>query len=548
MDSNGKELVKRSERAFSKKSSFDSLCQSIAEQFYPERAQFTASHDWGEEFASHLFDASPVLMRRDLGNAFSSMLRPRGQPWFRLAAPEDVDEDEEVNNWLDSRTAAMRRMIYDRRSCFVRATKEADHDFATFGNAVLSVEERPTRDGIVLRCHHFKDCAWLEGMDGEPDTLFRNVQMSARQMAQFFNQPGDTLPAEVRRCLDPGKNADAEFTVRHVMMPAGDYDYARSKPAKHPWVSLYVCIKSKTLIREAPSWEFRYVVPRWQTISGSPYAVSPAAMTALPDARTMQAMARVMLESAEKAVDPPMKATEEAVRGEVNLHGGGITWVDKDYDERLGPALEPLALQGPVALGVDMMLRVAGSMREAWYLTKLSLPQAGERTAFETAQLVEEFIRQSIPLFEPMETEYNARVLDMIASIMLRVGAFGPMDEIPAALGGRDLEFSFANPLQDAIQKAKVSQFQAATQISAAARELDPDAAADFDVREAHRAAIRGSGAPSDWLVGREQADEAVEQMRQSRQAQQVAGEAAAAGGAAEQVGRGLQAISGGMA
>lgn len=542
MDNNGKELVKRGDKAFSRKQTFDGLCQALAEQFYPERAQFTTSHDWGEEFAEHLFDSMPVMVRRDLGNAFSSMLRPRGQPWFTLSTG-DEDADHEARVWLDSRTEAMREYLYDHKAKFVRATKEGDHDYATFGNAILTVEERPSKDGLLFRCHHMKDCAWVEDMNGDPDTIWRNVSMTARQMKQFFGKTGDSLHRDVEKACE--KEPDKAFKVRHIMMPAEDYELTRAKkaPKGADWVSLYVDCDHQHLIREASSYEFRYVVPRWQTISGSPYAVSPAAMTSLPDARTLQAMARVMLEAAEKAVDPPMKAQEQAVRGEINLHGGGITWVDAEYDERLGPTIEPLVNPGNVGLGVDMMMRVSAALREAWYLTKLNLPQQGDRTAYETAQLVEEFIRASIPLFEPMETEYNARLLDMSAQTLLRLGALGPTEEIPDTLAGQDIEFSFSNPLQDAINRNKVMQFQGAYQVSQMAREMDPEAAADFDVRKASRDAIEGSGAPSEWLTPEEEAEKKVEDQRQAQAVQQGIGEAAGAGQAAESVGKGLEAL-----
>ena len=48
-----------------------------------------------------------------------------------------------------------------------------------------------------------------------------------------------------------------------------------------------------------------YVIPRWQTISGSQYAVSPAAVCALPDARLLQSMALILLEAGESRLTRP---------------------------------------------------------------------------------------------------------------------------------------------------------------------------------------------------------------------------------------------------
>jgi hypothetical protein len=85
-------------------------------------------------------------------------------------------------------------------------------------------------------------------------------------------------------------------------------------------------------------------VPRWQTISGFQYAYSPCTSIALPDARMMQQMSRIILEAGEKSVDPPVVAVEEAVR-EVNLAAGGITWADFSFDGKLREAVQPIQIE-----------------------------------------------------------------------------------------------------------------------------------------------------------------------------------------------------------
>lgn len=521
MDNNAKELVKRSGRLFGRKQALDSLCQEIALQFYPERADFTEDRTLGDEFASHLFDGSPVMARRDLGNAFSSMLRPRGQPWFKARiGDDDLMEDQNVASFMDKIvTHRMRLAMYRAKSQFIRATKEADHDFAAFGNAILSVEPNRALDGLLYRCWHFRDCAWAEDAEGAVDTLFRTVpKMSARQIRQAF--PKAKLHRDIERALD--KDPDKEFKIQHVMMPAADYEFSGPKPAgKQAYASVYIDCDHQELLSEAGAYEFRYVVPRWQTLAGSPYAASPAAMVSLGDARMIQVMARVIMEAGEKSVDPPMKATEEAVRGGINLYAGGITWVDKGYDERLGLALEPIPLGKNVSLGVDMLDRTRMIIQEAWYLNKLTLPSQA-KTAYETQQLVQEFIRAAIPLFEPMETNYNAPLLDMTASIMVRMGAFGNPEDMPETLRGADIEFEFSNPLQDAIEKNKYNQALMAVEATVALAQLDQKAINNLDVQRIHRDAVSGIGAPADWLKSEDDVEASNEQAGEMEQMQQV--------------------------
>ena len=58
-----------------------SLLQEIAEHFYPERADFTYQRYLGDQFAEHLSDSAPPLIRRELGDSITAMLRPSGKDW-----------------------------------------------------------------------------------------------------------------------------------------------------------------------------------------------------------------------------------------------------------------------------------------------------------------------------------------------------------------------------------------------------------------------------------------------------------------------------------
>lgn len=542
-DNNAKELAERSERLFAKKAPIDSLNQEIALHFYPERASFTTDRVWGEEFATHLFDSAPALARRDLCNMFASMLRPRGQPWFRATLGDDeLMEKPAIQRKCDDITKTMRRQLYRQGTQFSRATKEADHDYGTFGNGILHLGINRGYDGLLLRCFHPRDCVWVEGPDGDirdGGALWRKFKMSARNIVLEY--PKAQLSEAVKNAAD--KDPDREFTLCHVMMPADEYYSSRRTPrGRMKWASVYYDHDNKTILKEEGSYEFRYIVPRWQTISGSPYAVSPAAITALPDGRGLQTMARVLLEAGEKSVDPPMKAVNEAVIGGINLFSGGTTWVEKDYDEREGSALEPILLGKQVAIGVELLMHCREKLKDCWYLTKLNLPQQGTRTAYEAARLVEEFVRANIPLFEPVETEYNGPLLDLAAQTLMRMGAFGDPREWPEELLQHgEVEFEFANPVQDAIEQNKANQASIVFGAAAAVSKIDPNALHVNDWSYILRDVTRGTGAPAKWSLD---PDTAQANQQKAQQVGDILGGLNAAGQAADVVKTGTEAAA----
>lgn len=543
-DENARELSRREERLFNRKANIDTLNQELALNFYPERADFTTERALGDEFAIDLYDSEPVRCRRDLGNARASMLRPAGREWARAETTDpQINKEPQTSRFLDWINQRLRAEIYQPDTGFVEAEKAADQDLVTFGNAVKTVESEIDRDGkriMLIRNWHLRDMAWLDDKTGvRQDYAARRFKASARHIRQMF--PEAELHADVQKALDEDK--DKEFNLCHVMMRADEYEYNRKpkRGRKAPWVSVYYDSEHKMLLRERPSERFRYVIDRWGRISGSQYGYSPAAMTALPDARGMQTMMMVYLEAGEKQLDPPLLGVRKAIIGEVDVSAGAINWVDGDkYNETMGAALAPLLPHNrDLGVGIDMLNRTTLSQRDIWFLTKLTLPQ-NAKTAYETAQLVEEFIRANIPLFEPWEAG-TAMMLDEIFGVLMDMGAFGRVEAWPEVLSGGDIVFKFANPLQDAIERNKVNQAQQALGIVAGAGQIDPNVRHAIDVMRMVQDAVRGTGAPAEWLADEDAAAQAAQAQAQAGNILTALG---AAGQAADVVNTGAEAAA----
>jgi len=490
-----------------------SFWQEVADNFYPERTDFTRTLYLGRELTDHLMESYPVIARRELGNALSTMLRPRAKTWFHPhTGREEIDEDPEVKRWLEYAGRVLYRAIYDPRAQFVRATKQCDHDYVAFGNGVISVEEGPSRDHLLYRNWHLRDCAWAPDGCGVIDTLHRKMEMSTRNMVAKW---GDKVHQTIRNTLD--KEPEKKHKLRHIAMPAEQYVSmgGGSAPKKgSAWAHVYVDEENAVVLQETWRNEFGYVVPRWHLISGFDYGFSAATTIALPDARMLQQIARVISENAEKAVDPPLIATMEAVRSDINIFAGGVTWVDKEYDEKLGPAIRPLEINGDVRLGVEIRQDVRNIIAEAFYLNKLLVPNTGDMTATEVQVRVEEFIRGALPVFEPVEVEYNAPLLDVTFQMCMRNGAF-KYEDIPQAIRGRDISFVFDSPIQTTEKTLKVAAYQQSLAIITAGSQLDQTVASVLDIHKAAVDAIDGAGAPADWMTSEDDQQAAKDKAQQ---------------------------------
>lgn len=539
-----REVREIGDRLFSQRRSLLNLWQETALQFYVERADFTTSRHIGSEFAEHLMTGEPALARRDLANSLSSMLRPRGQPWFYARTKDEtINKDQAAKTWLDHASDVIRNIMYNPKARFVRATKEGDNDFATFGQCVISIDLRRDRRGLLYRCWHLRDVAWAENDELEIDTVHHEWKITARDMAGRYP---DKVAQAVKDCCE--KEPFREIKCRRVLMPADDYDLATpSRSRKTPFVAILVDCENDVVLSEAPAKRINYAIPRWQTVSGSQYAHSPATVIALPDARLLQQITLTLLEAGQKAVDPPLIATREMIAGGVNMYAGGITWVDADYDERMGEVLRPLGIDAKgLNWGVDQHDRLKQIIDKAFFLDQLGLPDlTGEKmTAFETRIRLEEYTRRALPLFEPMESEYNGALCDLTFEIAMEEGAFGSPFDMPQALRGQEVQFQFESPIQAASKRANAQVFQQSAQLLAIAAQIDPNAVHDFDVRTAFRDALDGTGAPADWIVAREQADEIVQQAAEAAsQEAEMAQTIGAVNAGAEAAGKSGEAI-----
>jgi hypothetical protein len=512
------DIIKQGSNLFSKRLPVMSLWQTLASNFYPERADFTASLLTGDDFASNLMTSYPILARRDLGNAFSSMLRPSAKDWFHIRS-DRIEKSKlqlESNNWLEAAAEVMRKLMYNRNSGFVRATKQADHDFAAFGQTVISTELNKDMTGLLYRCWHLRDVCWMTDENDMIDTIYRRWKPTARDICKLW--PGK-VHDEITKCLE--KEPFREWEIWHVVCKSDLYNY--EKKMRTPYVSYYIDVEHKKVMECTGSWTLHYTIPRWQLVSGSQYAFSPATITALPDARLIQSMTGVLLESGERAANPPLLAVQEALRSDVSVYPGGITYLDGEYDERLGPALRPLlGDSGNLAASFNMSLDTREMIKEAFYLSKLTLPQPGrDMTAYEVGQRVQEYIRQAMPIFEPMETEYNGALCEQTFEILLRGGAFGPMRNIPRELQGETLSFAFESPLHDAVERAKGQTFLESKSLLAEAVDIDPGSVHVVDIQEALRDVLGGIGIPSKWLRSKGEVDQRIDAQQRAQQEQQ---------------------------
>lgn len=488
---------------FEKQGRVLSLWQTLADNFYPERSDFTNVRNLGAELSDSTVDSYPILCRRDLGNSFHAMLRS-SPGWFNIVQGLGLDPGRDGNMWLQFATQRQLEIFNAEGSGYTRAVKEGDHDYATFGQCVISVEPNRLRNGIVFRNWHLRDCAWTEGEDGRISTVARKWHPTRFDLWRLFgeNNPNATLESRITDSAAKKKPYATE-EVRHVVLPVEIYGKEEYIEAGYEYVSLMIDVKSKKYIEETPLFHQMYIVPRFQTISGSAYAYSPATVAGLPDARTLQAMTFTLLEAAERYARPPIIATSGVVNGNVDFRPDGVTWVDDEYDERKGSALRTMGQdRGGFPVGSSERGRVYEVMERSFYLNKINLPMLDrEMTAYEVQERMKQYRRENLPLFSPVEADYNGQLCNATFNLGMQMGLFGSVQDIPESLRGKDVKFQYESPLTESQNEEKANRLAQTSSMLRDAAELDRGVVDNVDMDTAIQDAIRGINSPESWLV-----------------------------------------------
>ena len=542
MDSRAREVVRIGDKLFSDKKAIDSLWQEIALNFYPERADFTTERSSGEEFADHLFSSYPVMARRELGNMMAEFIRP--DKFFEVHVDdEDLDEGEHERAFMERLTETQWRAMSDPVAQLVRAEGQTDHDFVTFGNGVLYFGKNLAGDALLFKNYHLRDNAWSENAEGKVDCNHRNWKPTARQLERLFPK---TISENVKKACGegPGKDPEKPFDCRHVVLPSRLYDYKGKNGKKFPFVSLYVECESETVLEEVGLSHFCYVVSRWQTIANSAYGLSMVTSVLLPDGRTLQVVMRTLREAGEMHVNPAMIAVQDVVRSDVALYPGGITTVDKEYDERLGEALRPITRdRGGFPIGSEIADALKQDIRSGWLIDKIQLPQntgGSKMTATEVRRQIQEQIRGSAPIVKPVQVERNHPLCDGVFQVLSENGAF-PLDQMPDSLAGKELKFKFRSPIDDLIEQNEAHGFVAGlAEVLGPAAQIAPELLEMADLEAGARDALRAYGWKQKWFKDKEAVQAQREVMAEKQQAAELMQELSAGADIAQRGGKGL--------
>lgn len=457
------------------------LWQELAEMFLPNRADFTnQERQQGEERSDNLWDNNPELSARGLWSALPTLLRPAGKQWFK-AKPKNsrLLMVEPVRQWLYEVTQITYDALYDPRVNADKILSEVDADLVVFGTGVSTVGWHKAKRHLILKSRSLAKTCLMAGRDGQPNAAFSFEAPTLRQIVEEFGE--SKLTTKMKEAYDkPKPRLDQPFELVHCCVPAVDW---RAMGANHnsrfTYHSTWLSVECKELIEESGYYEFPYVTPRWDTLTGEVYGRSPA-MVALPDARVVHAMAKTFLEAGEMSLRPPTWSYADMIRGDLGLYPGGHTVLDMVGFQGSGDPIKAIQIGSFPEKIYEVWLKKNEQVGAAFFRDILELPSMRDKnmTATEINARLDQYLRQVAPVMARVNDSYNAALINRVFQVLLREGMFPPP---PQELYGEEIEFDYESPIKTARDKAEALKIIEGLQMILPLAEASPDILDNYD-------------------------------------------------------------------
>ena len=473
-------LIKRKDALKLERANFETLWDEVTKYVHPARGDFIGSTAAGTRRTNFIFDSTPGWSAEQLASALQSFLTPPEEPWMDLITKNpNLRDDEDVLFWLQDSTERMRMVWNSSTSNFNNQMHEGYMDLVSFGTAVLYEEFAGTNTRYSTR--HLGEITIAENSIGFVDTIFRDFQLTRRQLMQEFGEAN--VSDKTAKLVKDQKNMDEKVDVLHVIMPRRDFERDSLGPKRFPIMSVYLELAEKHELREGGFVRMPFKVYRWSKLTGEVYGRSPATL-ALPDIKMLNEMMKTTIKAAQKSVDPPLMVPDDGFLNPPRTTPSGLNYYRSGTNDRI----EALDTRADIGLGLEMIQQVRNQIMKAFFVDMLSLPDRPkshqEMTATEILQRRDDRMLILAPMLARFQVELLGPVVTDLFNDMLDTGDFLPL---PEQLADAPLIIDYISPIARA---QKGLQGQALTRLmegSAALIQFNPAVVDNLDTDETFR-------------------------------------------------------------
>lgn len=515
-----KHLEERYSALKSLRAPWETLWTEIARYVMPRRAPGMNGTILtpGTENEARLFDTTAIDANMTLANGQLAWMSPLESAWF--AFEPRAKNDDAARLWLSAATEAARDEL--AVSNFYTAVHEFYLDRGAFGTACLYVEPG-RRDLLNAQAWPVGSFVVDEDENGVVDTVMREFELTARQAVQKFG--AEALSAKLRKAAADPKAVADKFKFLHAIYPREDAerDKAKLDGPNMPIASVYLELDGCQVCRVSGYEEMPVMVSRyleWGSGMGSHYGWSPS-FSALPEARQVNFMQKMMDALAEKAAFPPVLAPED-LEGEIDPNAMGVTYFSRDL---AAAGLRPTEwmTQGRYDIGLQRIAERQKAINRAFHVDLFQMFAQIEKqmTAREVSERSQEKLIQFSPTFSRLTSELFNPLLERVFGILLRAGRLGPVPESMVVRLSESQGFvappkiQYASRIALALRALPSIGYQRTLERVQMVAGVAPQVLDNLDFDKAERATALNDGVPAEFM----RPEDEVQKLRQDRAA-----------------------------
>lgn len=282
----------------------DELIYYVRQSTYAENgvADFQINQDKNE-----IFDPTAPWAAVQSANGLGSYLTPPNERWMKLGVMGRPTHTLSKASRLYLE-AAEDRIFYELslpEVGFGSATSELNLDIVTLGTSVMFEDWNRDEGHVRFIPYNIKNCSIAENNDRKVDTVFREVEVTIRQLLQYFPDFADYNVIKVKESTD-------KVTLVHGVFPNKDRDKFKFGKMHLPFSSVYFSPDLELVFKEGGYKTFPYMVPRWMRVTGDPYGQSMA-MHCLSAIRNANQIVEELHVSQRMANWPPMAYDDDSI-------------------------------------------------------------------------------------------------------------------------------------------------------------------------------------------------------------------------------------------
>lgn len=458
--------------------------QDVVRFIRPGTSDFLRELTRGESRHAEIYDGTALWALEQFAAGIHSFNTSPTDRWFGLAVDnQDLMNDEEVREWLEQVSDIMFKEYGKPDVGFNQSMHESYLDLGSLGTSVVYQEYDKDRNHIVFRTFPLANCFIRENFMGHVDTLYREMEMTVRQVSQKFPDSNRFEKLQQKRPNDKVK-------IVHAVFPSGDnisniIEGGFKHKTTKKFVSYWFCKELDDghdaeggILSQGGFDEFPFHVPRWTKLAGEIYGRSPG-RTALHDIRMLNSMARTIIQKAEQVVNPSVEIEDDSVIGDIATGAGAIIWKE--------PGSAPITAINSGArldIGMDIMASYKDQVLKAFHVDWLLRQRKNERqTAFEVSDERDEKLRMMSPMLGRLQVELYGPLIKRTYRLLGDNGVF-PEAPPQIAEAGVSLDIYYTSPAARAQKSSKALSVRKFIEELGLLAQLNPDAIDILDVDE----------------------------------------------------------------